>query len=71
MVRPLHWGETAPLYEIVAMTAEHISYHAGEVNMILSLRRSEAWEVGEQVEENHIDTTEHLVRRPWTTEDPG
>ena len=71
VVRPLHWGESAPLHEIVAMAAEHISYHAGEINMILAIRRAEAWEVGEQVEENHIDTTGHLVRPAWMTEGPA
>src|SRR6188508_2939963 len=27
-VRPLHWGDEAPLREIVAMVAGHITYHA-------------------------------------------
>jgi uncharacterized damage-inducible protein DinB len=66
---PLHWGMTAPLREIVAMVAGHWSYHTGEINEILAKRRAEAWEYGEEVEENHISTVGHRVRRPWTTDD--
>lgn len=64
-IRPLHWGETAPLGRIVAMAANHLAYHAGEINEILAIRRGEAWEYGEAVEENHIASVDHLVRRPW------
>jgi uncharacterized damage-inducible protein DinB len=59
--RPLPWGRSVPLREIIAMMAGHEIYHAGEINMILAMRRGEAWEAGEQVEENHIDTTGHVV----------
>jgi len=64
-VRPLHWGETAPLREIVAMVAGHLAYHAGEINEILAIRRGEAFEIGEEVEENHIATDGHRVRPVW------
>jgi hypothetical protein len=67
--RPLHWGKAAPLREIIAMVAGHWSYHAGEINEILALRRGEAWEYGEEVEENHISTLGHRVRRPWITDE--
>ena len=63
--RSTHWGERLPLVTIVALSADHISYHAGEINMILAIRRAEAWEYGEHVEENHISTAGHSVRRPW------
>ena len=64
-VRPLHWGDTAPLREIVAMVAGHLTYHAGEINEILAIRRGEAFEIGEEVEENHIATEGHRVRPAW------
>jgi Protein of unknown function (DUF664) len=67
--RPLHWGERWPLRDIAAYVAAHCSYHAGEINLILSVRRGEAWEYGEHVEENHIATVGHSVRRPWITDD--
>jgi hypothetical protein len=41
----------------------------GEINVILAIRRGEAWEYGEQVEENHISTIGHSVRRQWTTDE--
>jgi DinB superfamily len=63
--RPVHWGQYAPLFDIVATIALHHVYHAGEINLLLSLQRGEAWEEGEEVEENHIDTTGHRVRPPW------
>jgi uncharacterized damage-inducible protein DinB len=66
--RPLHWGDTASLATIVALVAAHWSYHAGEINEILALRRGEAWEWGEEVEENHISTAGHGVRPPWMTD---
>ncbi len=68
-VRPLHWGDTAPLREIVAMVAGHITYHAGEINEILAIRRGEAFEMGEEVEENHIATEGHRVRPLWMDRD--
>ena len=68
-VRPVHWGGEAPLREIVAMVAGHWSYHAGEINEILAIRRQEAWEYTEEVEENHIDTTGHGLRPAWMTDE--
>ena len=68
-VRPLHWGDEAPLREIVAMVAGHTTYHAGEINEILAIRRGEAFEIGEEVEENHIDTEGHRVRPIWMDRD--
>jgi uncharacterized damage-inducible protein DinB len=67
--RPLHWGDTAPLPEIVTLVAAHWLYHAGEINAILAIRREEAWEHMEEVEENHISTVGHRVRPPWMTDD--
>lgn len=67
--RGTHWGERLPLGTIIALSADHISYHAGEINMILAIRRGEAWEYGEHVEENHIRTGGHSVRRPWMTDE--
>jgi len=63
--RPLHWGLAAPLREILAMMAGHECYHAGEINMILAIRGGEAWEFGEEVEENHICTEGHGVEPPY------
>jgi hypothetical protein len=65
--RPLHWGETAPLHHIVTCIAGHHIYHAGELNQVLSIARGEAWEEGEEVEENNVLTTGHRVRPPWQT----
>ncbi len=62
---PLHWGQQAPLYDIVVMIANHHAYHAGEINQILAIQRGEAWEEGEEVEENHISTVGHRVRPAW------
>jgi hypothetical protein len=67
--RSVHWGKTAPLREIVAMVAGHWQYHAGEINAILAIRRREAWEYGEEVEENHISTAGHSVRRRWISDE--
>ena len=67
--RPVHWGGTAPLSEIVAMMAGHHCYHAGEINMILAIDRGEAWEYSEEVEENHISTAGHGLRPPWMTDE--
>ena len=64
-MRPLHWGERAPLFDIVVLIAQHHGYHAGEINYLLSIARGEAWEDGEEVEENHICTLGHRVRPPW------
>jgi hypothetical protein len=62
---PVHWGATAPLGDIVVMITHELMYHTGEINMLLSIARGEAWEYGEEVEENHIDTYGHGVRPPW------
>jgi uncharacterized damage-inducible protein DinB len=67
--RPTHWGENQPLREIVANVATHWAYHAGEINLILAVRRREAWEYGEHVEENHIATLGRSVRREWDTDE--
>lgn len=67
--RKVHWGATAPLDDIVVMVASHLAYHAGELNMLLSIKRGEAWEYTEEVEENHIDTFDHGVRGLWMTDE--
>jgi hypothetical protein len=67
--RPVHWGGTAPLSAIVAMVAAHWAYHAGEINAILAIRRGQAWEYGEEVEENHVATVGHRVRPAWMTDE--
>lgn len=67
--RPLHWGDTAPLADIVVLVAAHWLYHAGEINAILAIVRGEAWEWGEEVEENHISTAGHGVRPPWMSDE--
>ncbi len=61
----LHWGELRPLFDIVETIARHHVYHAGEINLLLSIVRAEAWEEFEEVEENHISTVGHRVRPPW------
>lgn len=63
--RPLHWGQTAPLFEIVTIVANHHVYHAGEINQLLAIAREEAWEETEEVEENHISTLGHRVKPAW------
>lgn len=67
--RPVHWNQTFPLGDIVVMVAAHWTYHAGEINAILATKRGEAWEYGEEVEENHIDTAGHGVRPPWWSDE--
>ena len=62
---PVHWGAKAPLADIVVMITNEVMYHTGEINMLLSIARGEAWEYSEEVEENHIDTYGHGVRPPW------
>lgn len=64
----LHWGEEAPLFDIVAMISRHHVYHVGEINQVLSIYRGEAWEEGEEVEENNISTVGHRVKPPWLEE---
>ena len=51
------------------MVAAHWLYHSGEINAILAIQRREAWEYGEEVEENHISTRGHGVRPDWMTEE--
>ena len=68
-MRPLHWGELVPLREIVIRVAAHWLYHTGEINEILAIRRGEAWEYTEEVEENHIRTVGHGVRPMWMTDE--
>jgi len=67
--RPVHWGGTAPLGDIVVSVATHWAYHSGEINAVLAIQREEAWEYGEEVEENHISTLGHGVRPPWMSEE--
>jgi hypothetical protein len=57
-----------PLADVVVVSMQHVTYHLGELNMLLSIRREEAWEWGEEVEENHIDTFGHGVRAGWMDE---
>lgn len=66
---PVHWGGTAPLSTIVSIMVNHLAYHTGELNMLLSIVREEAWEWGEEVEENHIDTWGHGIRGPWMNDE--
>ena len=66
--RPVHWGDTAPLEDIVVMVAAHWVYHAGEINAILAILRAQAWEYGEEVEENHISTVGHGMRPEWMSD---
>ncbi len=63
--RPVHWGESMPLVEIVRLVGNHHVYHAGEINQLLSISRHEAWEEGEEVEENLTDSNGHRVVPPW------
>jgi hypothetical protein len=53
----------------VVLAMQHVFFHAGEMNLLLSAKRGEAWEWGEEVEENHIDTFAFGVRPPWMTDD--
>jgi uncharacterized damage-inducible protein DinB len=64
-LRPVHWGETMPLFDIIRLIAHHHVYHAGEINQLLSIYRHEAWEEGEEVEENNISSDGHRVVPPW------
>ena len=45
--------------------ATHHVYHAGEINQLLSIHRHEAWEEGEEVEENLAPSEGHRVIPPW------
>lgn len=64
-LRPLHWGDSAPLFDIVVRIAQHHVYHAGEINQLRSIYKGEAWEEGEEVEENNISSVGHRVVPPW------
>lgn len=67
-LRPVHWGESLPLYDIGVTVANHHVYHAGEINQVLSIYRSEAREEGEEVEENIVSTEGHRFVLPWRVE---
>lgn len=67
--RPAHFGGTLPLATIVGIQAHHVVYHTGELNMLLSIARGEAWEYSEEVEENHISTHGHGIRPNWMSDD--
>ena len=67
--RLLHWGEKAPLFDIVVLNGAHWTYHTGELNEVLSILRGEAWVYTEEVEENHISTVGHRIRPVWMTEE--
>ena len=68
--RPVHWGAELPLWEIALIIGGDYVYHAGEINQLLAIARQEAWEEGEEVEENHISTAGHRVRPPWMDQLP-
>jgi hypothetical protein len=65
--RLVHWGDTLPLIDIMRIIGNHHIYHAGEINQLLSVFRQEAWEEGEQVEENLTASDGHRVIPPWKT----
>ena len=65
LLRPVHWRELRPLLDTVCRVAYHYVYHAGEINQLLSICRQEAWEEGEEVEENLIPSDGHRVVPPW------
>lgn len=68
--RLLHWGERRSTMGIVIAISSHNLYHTGELNQVLSICRGEAWEEGEEVEENNVSTEGHRVRPPWLDQDP-
>jgi hypothetical protein len=63
--RPVHWGATMPLFDIILINTNHWAYHTGEMNAILAILRGEAWEYTEEMEENHISTAGHRLRPDW------
>jgi hypothetical protein len=65
----LHFGGAQPLASVAMLVAEHVTFHTGEANMLLSITRGEAWEYTEEVEENYISTFEHAVRPGWMSEE--
>ena len=66
--RPMHWGGTMPLFDIVLVIANHWAYHTGELNAVLANVRGQAWEYTEEVEENHISTKGHRLRPNWMSD---
>lgn len=64
---PVHWGATMMLSAVARLIARHVVYHTGELNMLLSISRGEAWEYTEEVEENHISSYGHGLPAPWMT----
>jgi hypothetical protein len=66
---PAHFGGKLPLSMLLGIQMFHVTTHLGEVNMLLSIKRGEAWEWGEEVEENHIDTFGHGLRANWMSDD--
>jgi hypothetical protein len=54
-----------PPGQIVTLASQHVDFHTGEINALLSITRGEAWEYTEEVEENHISTYGHGVRPDW------
>src|SRR4051812_17883239 len=59
--RWLHGARTT-ITGLVIQTGAHWTYHAGEINALLAIQRGEAWELGEEIEENHISSSDHAVR---------
>jgi len=67
--RRAHFGGTLPLGTLLGIQMFHVTFHLGELNMLLSIKRGEAWEWGEEVEENHIDTFGHGLRGNWMSDE--
>jgi uncharacterized damage-inducible protein DinB len=67
--RRLHMGFEVPLFDLVALVAQHWTYHTGELNEILAILRGEAWQYSQEVEENHISTAGHRIRPNWMSEE--
>src|SRR4030042_4275627 len=47
-LRPVHWGDTMPLFNIVRLIANHHIYHAGEINQLLAISRQASWEAEDE-----------------------
>jgi uncharacterized damage-inducible protein DinB len=60
---PLHWGAQASLGDIVVMVAQHVTYHTGELNLLLSI---EGAKPGSTARRSRSTTS----RRPATAFDP-
>lgn len=54
-----------PLFDIVCLIADHHVSRAGEINQLLAICRQGSWEIGEDVEANHISSEGHKVNPPW------